>query len=57
MRWISLIGGILIGAFGGFSLGLILGVGLGHANANIDFCADSTSGRYIESESARRSVC
>lgn len=41
----------------GLVLGLIWGLGLGDTNAHIDFCADSTSGRYIIIESLRRDVC
>ena len=40
-----------------FGLGLFLGVSLGGLNAEINFCADSTSGRYIFDESVRRDVC
>ncbi len=47
---------VLISAFV-FMLGLFLGVSLGGLNAEIDFCADSTSGRYIFDESVRRDVC
>ncbi|MDA7426718.1 hypothetical protein [Thalassococcus lentus] len=40
-----------------FGLGLTVGISLGSLNAEIDFCADSTSGRYIFDDSARRDVC
>ena len=40
-----------------FGVGLFTGLSLGGLNAEIDFCADSTSGSYIFDESVRRDVC
>lgn len=46
---------VLISAFL-FGFGLFPGVSLGGLNTEIDFCADSTSERYIFDESVRRDV-
>ncbi len=39
------------------ALGLIVGIKGGDASAEIDFCADSTSGRYIVDEGSRLKSC
>ena len=57
MRWIGFSGGIFLGTFLGLIIGLFLGVQLGHVNADIDFCADSTSPRYIYADDVRNDVC
>jgi hypothetical protein len=48
---------LILAAGLGFAVGIVSGVQLGDANANIDFCADDGSGRYIEDPASRRSSC
>ena len=57
MQWIRFSTGILLGTFLGLIIGLLLGVQLGGMNADIDFCADSTSPRYIYADDVRNDVC
>ena len=57
MQWIRFSTGILLGTFLGLIIGLILGVQLGDVNADIDFCADGTSPRYVCADDVRKDVC
>ena len=57
MRWINFGAGLLFGVILGATSGLIFGVQLGDVNADIDFCADSGSPRYIYDDLVRRDVC
>jgi hypothetical protein len=38
-------------------LGAAIGFKAGDASAKIDFCADNTSGRYIQHEASRSTSC
>ena len=38
-------------------VGAAIGFKAGDASAKIDFCADSTSGRYIQNEGSRSTSC
>ena len=49
--------GILLGTFFGLIIGLFWGVQLGELNADIDFCTDGTSPRYIYADDVRNDVC
>ena len=57
MQWIRFNTGIFLVTFFGLIIGLLLGVQLGGMNADIDFCADSTSPRYIYADDVRNDVC
>ena len=57
MRWVRFSGGIFLGTFLGLIIGLLLGVQLGGMNADIGFCVDSTSPRYIYADDVRNDVC
>jgi len=43
--------------FLGLIIGLFLGTQLGGVNADIDFCADGNSPRYIDADDVRNDVC
>ncbi|CUH77472.1 hypothetical protein TRM7557_01390 [Tritonibacter multivorans] len=54
--WIWFLITAVIAAFS-FGIGLFVGTGLGDLNAEIDFCSDSTSSRFIANYEARKQAC
>ena len=57
MRFLSFLGGFLIGGILFLVLGLALGMDVGQMNAEIDFCTDVSSARYISDETLRAMSC
>ena len=57
MRWIRFGGGLAVGLAIGLLIGGVIGALLGDVNAEIDFCADDGTLRYIHDEAARKQSC
>ena len=53
----NFLGGLVVGGLFSGVVGGIAGFELGDLNAEIDFCADSTAGRYIKDDRARSDAC
>ena len=56
-KTVSFVGVLVVGAVVGGLVGGIVGIQPGDLNAEIDFCTDSTAGRYIKDDRARSDAC
>ena len=57
MRILSFGGGLVFGLIVGAVAGVIAGVFGGSQDTELDFCGDTTSGRYIQDTQARIAAC
>ncbi len=57
LKWVSFGTGLCVGGAVGIWIGVLLAMGIVDLNTEIDFCTDTSSGRYITDEAARAQSC